>query len=385
MVFEELGIRYIGPVQGHSLGSLVEVFEEAKTYDGPILIHCVTKKGRGYGPAMNNPEKFHGTAPFNRLTGEPLHNNPIPTYSSVFGQMICELARQDEKILAITAAMPEGTGLSQFASEFPDRFYDVGIAEQHAVNFAAGLAIGGLRPVVAIYSTFLQRAYDQVYHDVCLQDLPVVFVLDRAGIVSDDGPTHQGINDLAYLRHMPNMIIMAPKDENELRLMLKSVWRYGHPTAIRFPKGHGVGVPLTESEEEIPLGKSELLKQGKDLLLALGSMVYPSLEAAWELEKIGISLAVVNARFAKPLDEELILSFSEEGRTIITVEEGVLAGGFGSGVRELIDRHQRFNLRFLSLGLPLEIYPLGKASTIKKMFGLDKEGIICRIRDFYGL
>ncbi|MCX7974713.1 MAG: 1-deoxy-D-xylulose-5-phosphate synthase [Candidatus Aminicenantes bacterium] len=384
LVFEELGIRYLGPVEGHSLPSLIEVFEEAKKYEGPILIHCVTKKGKGYPPAQSNPEKYHGALPFDRLTGEPLDKSSIPTYSEIFGQTICELAREDEKIVAITAAMPEGTGLSQFATEFPERFYDVGIAEQHAVNFAAGLALGGLKPVVAIYSTFLQRAYDQVYHEVCLQNLPVVFVLDRAGIVSDDGPTHQGINDLAYLRHMPNIVILAPKDENELRAMLKSAWTYGRPVAIRFPKGQAIGVTLTSINEHIPIGKGEILKEGRDLFLALGSMVYPALEASWELEKEGISLAVVNARFAKPLDEEIILSFARKGSVIITAEEGVLAGGFGSAVREFLDRHEMFGLRFLSLGLPLEIYPLGKASTIKKIYGLDPEGMIKKIKAFYG-
>jgi len=383
LVFEELGIRYIGPVEGHSLGSLIEVFEEAKQYDGPILIHCVTKKGKGYAPAQNNPEKFHGASPFDRLSGEPLNKPSVPTYSEIFGRTICELAREDEKIIAITAAMTEGTGLSRFASEFPDRFYDVGIAEQHAVNFAAGLALGGLRPVVAIYSTFLQRAYDQVYHEVCLQKLPVVFVLDRAGIVSDDGPTHQGINDIAYLRHMPHIVIMAPKDENELRSMLKSAWTYNLPVAIRFPKGEGVGVPLSLHHEIIALGKAEILKEGRDLFLALGSMVYPALEAARELEKEGLSLAVVNARFVKPLDEELILRYARSSRAIITAEEGVLAGGFGSAVRELLDRHEIFQVRFLSLGLPLEIYPLGKAKTIKKLYGLDVEGMIKKIRAFY--
>lgn len=384
LVFEELGIRYVGPVEGHSLPSLIEVFQEAKEYDGPILIHCVTKKGKGYAPAQNNPEKYHGATPFDRLTGEPLAKTSIPTYSEIFGQTLCELAREDKLIVAITAAMPEGTGLSQFASKFPDRFYDVGIAEQHAVNFAAGLALGGLKPVVAIYSTFLQRAYDQVYHDVCLQNLPVLFILDRAGVVSDDGPTHQGINDIAYLRHMPNIAILAPKDEKELRAMLKSAWSYNRPVAIRFPKGQAMGVSLTSPDEPIPLGKAEVLKDGRDLFLALGSMVYPALEASWELEKEGISLAVVNARFVKPLDEELLISFARKCSVIITAEEGVLAGGFGSAVRELLDRHQIFHPRFLSLGLPLEIYPLGKASTIKKLYGLDPEGMVKRIKTFYG-
>jgi 1-deoxy-D-xylulose-5-phosphate synthase len=384
LVFEELGIRYVGPVQGHSLTSLIEVFEDAKTYDGPVLIHCVTQKGRGYAPARSNPERFHGTAPFNRATGEPLSNATAPTYSQVFGQTMLKLARRDERIIAITAAMPEGTGLSHFARELPGRFYDVGIAEQHAVNFAAGLALRGLKPVVAIYSTFLQRAYDQLYHDVSLQDLPIVFALDRAGVVSDDGPTHQGVNDIIYLRHMPHMIVMAPKDENELQRMLKSALTYGHPTAIRFPKGKGRGAALEDDPQEIAPGQSELLKEGKSLLLAYGSMVYPALEAAAELEKEGLSLAVINARFARPLDEEAILPYADKGKVVITVEEGVVSGGFGSAVREFLDRERRFDLRFLAIGLPPEVYPLGKAEQIRKTYGLDAAGLAGRIRRFLG-
>jgi 1-deoxy-D-xylulose-5-phosphate synthase len=383
LVFEELGIRYVGPVQGHSLPSLIEVFKEARAYDGPVLIHCVTQKGRGYAPARTDPARFHGAAPFNRATGEPLSNAAALTYSQVFGQAMLKLARRDEKIIAITAAMPDGTGLSRFAAELPGRFYDVGIAEQHAVNFAAGLALRGLKPVVAIYSTFLQRAYDQLYHDVSLQDLPVVFALDRAGLVSDDGPTHQGVNDIIYLRHMPHMIVMAPKDENELQRMLKSALTYGHPAAVRFPKGKGRGVALEEDPREIALGKSELLKEGKDLVVAYGSMVCPALEAAAELEKEGLSLAVVNARFAKPLDEEAILPYAKSGNAVITVEEGVVSGGFGSAVRELLDRERRFDIRFLSIGLPPEVYPLGKADEIRKIYGLDSAGMADRIRRFF--
>jgi len=382
LVFEELGIRYVGPVQGHSLSSLIEVFEDARTYEGPVLIHCVTQKGRGYAPARTNPERFHGTAPFNRATGEPLSNATAPTYSQVFGQVMLKLARRDERIIAITAAMPDGTGLGRFAAELPGRFYDVGIAEQHAVNFSAGLALRGMKPVVAIYSTFLQRAYDQLYQDVSLQDLPVVFALDRAGIVSDDGPTHQGVNDIIYLRHMPHMIVMAPKDENELQRMLKSAFTYGHPTAIRFPKGKGRGVALEDNPREIEAGRSELLKEGKGLLLAYGSMVYPALEAATELEKEGLSLAVINARFAKPLDEEAILPYAQKGNAVITVEEGVVSGGFGSAVRELLDRERRFDLRFLAIGLPAEVYPMGKADQIRKIYGLDAAGLASRIRRF---
>lgn len=380
--FEELGIRYIGPVQGHSLGSLVEVFEMAKGYDGPILVHCVTQKGRGYAPAREDPEKFHGAGPFKVSTGEPLNHDKILGYSQVFGEAMVKIASGNGKVLAITAAMGEGTGLAGFAERFPDRFFDVGIAEQHAVNFAAGLAVSGLKPVVAIYSTFLQRAYDQVYHDVCLQDLPVVFALDRAGIVPDDGPTHQGVNDVVYLRHMPNMIVMAPKDEDELQHMIFSALTYGHPAAVRFPKARGAGVPLAGKFGEIPLGKAEVLREGRDLILAYGSMVAPALEAARLLEAEGISMAVVNARFAKPLDEAAILGMAKPGGAVITVEEGVLNGGFGSAVREALDRAGRFDIRFKAIGVPLEIYPVGKREQIMRMFGLDAEGLAGRIRDF---
>jgi 1-deoxy-D-xylulose-5-phosphate synthase len=293
------------------------------------------------------------------------------------------MGEADEKVVAITAAMRQGTGLTEFFKKFPDRFFDVGIAEQHAVDFATGLACEGFKPIVAIYSTFLQRAYDQLYHDVCLMDIPIVFALDRAGIVSDDGPTHQGINDIVYLRHLPNMVVMAPKDENELQHMIYSALSYPHPAAVRFPKGRGFGVEMEEEFKDIPLGKGERLKEGQDLLLAFGSLVYPALEAARALEEEGISLAVVNARFAKPLDEEMILPYARPGGVIVTAEEGVLAGGFGSAVRELLDREKKFDLRFKSIGIPLEIYPIGKAGQIKKMYGLDTEGLRRQIKDFY--
>jgi len=385
LVFGELGIRYVGPVEGHSLGSLIEVFEQAKKYNGPILIHCVTQKGRGYQPARKDPEKFHGAGPFDIATGEPLNNGPAhaPSYSKIFGETMVKIARRDDKVLSITAAMGEGTGLGKFAERYPDRFFDVGIAEQHAVNFAAGLAVAGLKPVVAIYSTFLQRAYDQIYHDVCLMDLPVVFALDRAGIVPDDGPTHQGVNDIVYLRHMPNMIIMAPRDENELQHMLWSALAYGHPAAVRFPKSAGLGVALDGAFKTLALGRAEVLKEGRDLLFAFGNMVPEALGAAAELEAAGISMAVVNARFAKPLDEELILRYALPGRTVITVEEGVLPGGLGSAVRELLDREKRFDIRFKAVGIPLEIYPVGKAEEIRRSFGLDATGLAGVIKNFY--
>ena len=293
-----------------------------------------------------------------------------------------KIAKKDAKVLAITAAMGEGTGLHEFSEKLPDRFFDVGIAEQHAVTFASGLAISGFKPVVAIYSTFLQRAYDQVYHDVCLMDLPVVFVLDRAGVVPDDGPTHQGVNDIAYLRTMPNMIVMAPKDEGELRQMLWSALAYGHPASVRFPKAKGLGVPLDAPLEVLPLGRSEIVKDGKDLIFAVGNMVGPAVEVAKELEKDGRSFAVVNARFVKPLDRETIVRFSGPGRTVVTLEDGIVEGGAGSAVRELLDREGRFDVRFLSLGLPVGPYALGKAEEIRAALGLDVPGLVRRIKAF---
>lgn len=383
LVFEELGVRYIGPVQGHSLGSLIEVFEEAKSQSGPVLIHCVTKKGKGYQPAQSNPSRFHSASPFHIDTGKSKSTNNRPTYSSVFGKAMLDIAGKDKSVVAITAAMVEGTGLKPFADKYPERFFDVGIAEQHAVDFATGLALEGYKPVVAIYSTFLQRAYDQLYHDVCLMDIPIVFALDRAGIVPDDGPTHQGINDIVYLGHLPNMIIMAPKDENELQHMLHSALSYSHPTSIRFPKGKAYGIKMDETPKTISVGKSEILKKGKDVLFAFGSMVYPCVEAAELLEQEGISLTVVNARFAKPLDEELILDIVRPGSVVITAEEAVISGGFGSMVRAFLDERSLFDIRFKSIGIPVEIYPLGKAGQIKKMFDLDVEGLVKTIKGFY--
>jgi 1-deoxy-D-xylulose-5-phosphate synthase len=382
LVFKELGIRYIGPVHGHNVRSLVEAFETAKTYDGPVLIQCVTQKGKGYPPARLHPEKFHGAGPFKVSTGEPISKDWGPSYSSVFGRAMIEVAEREPKVLAITAAMGEGTGLRAFAEKFPERFFDVGIAEQHAVTFATGLALSGLKPVVAIYSTFLQRAYDQVYHDVCLMDVPVVFVLDRAGIVPDDGPTHQGVNDIAFLRTMPNMIVMAPKDEAELRLMLWSALAYGHPASVRFPKAKGLGVALDAPLEVLPLGRSELVKDGTDLLYAVGNMVGPAVETARELEKDGLSFAVVNARFIRPLDRDMILRFAGPGRTIVSLEDGVVEGGAGSAVRELLDREGRFDIRFRSFGLPVDPYAVGKTEEIRVRLGLDVPGLVRRIGDF---
>ena len=390
LVFEELGLRYVGPVQGHSLPSLLEVFERAKKEaEGPVLIHCVTRKGRGYTPAQNSPEHFHGAPPFDVESGEPAFSGTHPSYSEVFGETLLRIAGEDERVVAITAAMREGTGLMEFAARRPAQFFDVGIAEQHAVNFAAGLAAGGRRPVCAIYSTFLQRAYDQIYHDVCLQKLPVVFVLDRAGLVPDDGPTHQGVNDIAYLRHMPNMVLLAPRDENEMRHMLKAAFGYDRPVALRFPKGEITGAVPEPGWKDIPLGKAEILKDGENLVLAYGSMVLPALEAAERAEKesaaagAGLSLSVADARFCAPLDEELILRFARSGRAIATVEEGVLAGGFGSAVLELINRRGLYGVPIRCFGLPVETFPVGKLGQLRRRYGLDADGLAAGFRSFF--
>ena len=343
LLFEDLGFRYLGPVNGHDVDATSKALAEAKEKmkDGPVLLHVQTKKGYGYEPAMQDPMKWHGVTAFDAESGEitKVVVDPAkpasPSYTSVFGKTLVELARTDEKIVGITAAMLDGTGLNFLQKAFPDRCFDVGIAEQHAVTFAAGLAAQGMRPVVAIYSTFLQRGFDQVAHDVCIQNLPVTFVLDRAGIVGADGPTHHGLYDLAYLRCLPNIVIMAPRDENELRRMLMTAIYCGHPAAVRYPRGNGLGVTLQEPVDPLPLGKGELLREGEDLLLcALGAMVEPALKLAETLAKEGLSCAVLNARFVKPLDSVLIHAWADRCKGLVTLEEGCAPGGFSSAVAE---------------------------------------------------
>jgi 1-deoxy-D-xylulose-5-phosphate synthase len=343
LLFEDLGFRYIGPVNGHDVNATSKALAEAKEKmkDGPVLLHVQTKKGYGYEPAVQDPLKWHGVTAFDAESGEiikvqvdPAKPAP-PSYTSVFGKALVELGKNDAKIVGITAAMLDGTGLNLFQKAFPDRCFDVGIAEQHAVTFAAGLAAQGMRPVCAIYSTFLQRGFDQVAHDVCIQDLPVTFALDRAGIVGADGPTHHGLYDLAYLRCLPNIILMAPKDENELRRMLMTALYSGHPAALRYPRGNGLGVALEEPITALPVGKGELLLEGHDLLLcALGAMVDPALRIAGSLAEDGISCAVINARFVKPLDEALIHAWAGRCRAVVTLEEGCAPAGFGGAVAE---------------------------------------------------
>ena len=377
MLFEGLGFHYIGPIDGHNLNELINTFHDARELNGPILIHVLTKKGKGYLPAEEQPVQFHGVGPFEKETGRPVKpEKKIASYTEVFGKTILELAEKDERIVAITAAMPEGTGLDKFAERFPDRFFDVGIAEQHALTFAAGLAKEGFIPVVAIYSTFLQRAYDEILHDVCLQNLPVIMAIDRAGIVGADGPTHHGMFDISCLRHIPNMAIMAPKDENELRHMLKTAVKCGRPAAIRYPRGEGYDIDISSPTKELPFGKAELLKDGNALLiLAIGVTVYPAMDAAKRLEKIGINAAVVNCRFAKPLDEDLIISFAKKTGKVITVEENALDGGFGSAVLELLEKHGLSGCSVKRIGVPDEFVEHGSQKELRRLYCLDADGI----------
>ncbi|MGH9445128.1 MAG: 1-deoxy-D-xylulose-5-phosphate synthase, partial [Terriglobia bacterium] len=338
MVFEELGFEYTGPVNGHNLDELLEVLAEVRHNPGPTLLHVVTQKGKGYPHAEKLPVKYHGVTQFDVSTGT-FQKAPAtaPSYTSIFGKTMCELAARDSRIVAITAAMCEGTGLDEFSKKFPKRFFDVGIAEQHAVNFSAGLACEGMRPVAAIYSTFLQRAYDQLVHDVCLMHLPVTLALDRAGIVGADGPTHHGLYDLVYLSALPGMVVMAPKDENELRHMLWTAVNVDGPAAVRYPRGNGIGLPLDAQLHQLEIGKAEILRDGGDIaILALGSMVYPCMEAATRLESMGLRSTVINARFMKPLDQELFCVLAMEKQFLVTAEEGTEAGGFGAHVATLL-------------------------------------------------
>ena len=374
MLFEALGFTYVGPVDGHNLNHLIDNLRNIKRLRGPVLIHVITKKGRGYDHAEDDPARFHGISTFEVTTGNCTGTGAC-TYTDVFGDTIIELARKDERIVAITAAMGLGTGLDRFSSLFPDRFYDIGIAEQHGVTFAAAFALGGYRPFVAIYSTFLQRAYDQVVLDVCLQNLPVVFAVDRSGIVGQDGPTHHGAFDISYFRHMPNMIVMSPKDENELRHMLYSAYLSEKPAVVRYPRGEAYGVIMDKTLKEIPIGTWERLKDGMDIaIVACGNTVYPALSAAMELEGEGIHCSVINGRFVKPMDREMLLSLAQEVPKILTVEENVLIGGFGSGVMEMLSE-EGITVPVKRLGIPDAFLPHGSQGSLRKSIGIDKEGI----------
>ncbi|MBU1090267.1 MAG: 1-deoxy-D-xylulose-5-phosphate synthase [Candidatus Omnitrophica bacterium] len=374
MFFEELGFRYFGPLDGHDLPTLLGTIKNILNIQGPKLLHVVTKKGKGYAPAENEPVRFHGTGPFDVTTGKAEAKSALRTYTQVFSKKIVELAKQDKKIVAITAAMPEGTGLDKFRDQYPGRFFDVGIAEGHAISFSAGLAKAGLKPVVAIYSTFLQRAYDQIIEDVALQNLPVVFAVDRAGIVGEDGFTHQGSHDISYLKNIPNLVVMAPKDNIEFEQMLELAFSLDRPTAIRYPKSvcPQVRWPTTPLE----LGKAEVLKKGRDFtLISLGSMTALSYEAIETLEKEGLSGTLVNARFIKPLDIDLIKEATGKTGFIFSVEEGIIDGGFGSAVCAQIDKP------VVRLGLPCEFIVHGKRDLLLREYGLSAAGIAQRIRE----
>ncbi len=384
-LFEELGIKYLGPYDGHDLPALLEIIEKNKDYNGPILIHVITKKGKGYEHAENKPIWSHGVTPFDIPSGEvkkPSTPQP-PSYTGMFADTLIELGKRDPKIVAITGAMPEGTGLDKFAKVFPDRMFDVGIAEEHAVTFAGGMATQGMKPIAAIYSTFLQRAFDEVFHDVAIMDLPVVFALDRAGIAGQDGPTHHGIYDMAYLRVFPNMICMAPKDENELRHMLKTAFETGHPTSLRYPRGNGMGVKLDPELLSLPVGKGEVMREGDAAtIFAIGNEVWPAVHAAEMLAAEGMEVAVVNGRFIKPLDDELIRRFCKPGTKVITVEEGSLAGGFGSAVMERCEELGLANVQFHRIGIPDEYVHHGAQDVLRAQYDLHAEGIAKRVREF---
>jgi 1-deoxy-D-xylulose-5-phosphate synthase len=384
VLFEALEFEYIGPIQGHDLAQLIEVFQNSRQVEGPVLIHVMTRKGKGYPPAEADPAVFHGVGPYDVKTGKVLAvPSTAKSYTAVFGETMVKLAEEDPKILAITAAMPDGTGLAPFAKSFPNRFFDVGIAEQHALTFAAGLAVEGFRPVAAIYSTFTQRAYDQIFHDICLQNLPVTLALDRAGLVGDDGPTHHGVFDLSYLRHLPGLTLMAPKDENELQHMMKTAIYSDRPIAVRYPRGRGYGAIMDPSPFALEIGKGEILEEGEDLaLVAIGSTVYPSLEAAKLLLRKGIRATVINARFVKPLDRDLIIGEALRTGHLVSVEENALQGGFGSAILELLENEGITGVKVKRLGIPDRFIEHGSQGQLRQDLGLDGAGIADTIERF---
>ncbi len=382
----ELGFKYIGYVDGHNVQMIVRALEEAKKIeDGPVIVHALTAKGKGFPNPEKNYYAYHATGPFDLKTGEfpKSSKSAPPTYTQIFGETMCELMENDRRIVALTAAMPDGTGVDKVLEKFPDRAFDVGIAEQHAVTFCAGMACEGLKPVAAIYSTFLQRGFDQIIHDVCLQNLNVTFAMDRAGIVGADGPTHHGLLDIAYLRGYPNIVLCAPKDEAEMRDMLLTAIEHPAPAAIRYPRGSGFGVDISQKPKTIEIGKAEILRDGDDAaILAYGSMVYPAMEAAKNLVKDGIEATVVNARFVKPLDEKLIRNLAETKSLIVTVEEAYLAGGFGSAVLEFLEANNLLDqVKIIRMGVPDRIITHGDPKLLLAKYGLDADGIYNKIKE----
>ncbi len=385
-MFEHLGIKYFGPVDGHNIEALIPMLTAAKKEDGPVLLHVITKKGKGYAPAEESPNKFHGTGPFDIATGKKITKpGAPPSYTDVFGKTLVELAEKDKRIVAITAAMPDSTGVTGFAQRFPDRFFDVGIAEQHAVTFAAGLATQGIKAVAAIYSTFMQRAYDQVLHDVCMQKLPVKLCMDRAGLVGDDGYTHHGVFDYAYLLPMPHMVIMAPKDENELRHMLATAMEYDDgPISLRYPRGSGLGVDCSEALHTLPIGRAERIRTGTDVSLwAIGSMVSEAEKTAELLQEKGVSAGVVNMRFAKPLDTEMLFQDARDTHCIVTMEEGAVIGGVGEVLVQALNNHGLLDKTLvLNFGIPDEFISQGDRKLLLRDIGLTPELMADRILDW---
>ena len=377
ILFEEFGFKYYGPIDGHDLPTLIEVLKQLKEIKGPVILHTLTRKGKGYKFAEEDARKYHGVSSFDKLTGTSARKPSAPTYTEVYGQTLAELAAKDPTIVAITAAMPDGTGLAKFATAYPARFHDVGIAEQHGTCFSAGLAAAGAKPFATIYSTFLQRAYDQIVHDVAVQKLPVRFALDRAGLVGEDGATHHGVFDISYMRCLPGFVLMAPKDENEFRHMLATMSAYGEgPIAVRYPRGSGLGVPIDPEPRPLAIGVGELLEPGEDLVLvAYGTMVAPARSAARKLMESGIRAAVINARFAKPLDERLIGDWARRTGRIVTLEEGALPGGFGDAVLELLARTGRPEIRARCFGVPDRFFDHGTRDSLLRHAGLDAESI----------
>ena len=382
MFFEDMGIKYLGPVEGHNLDKLVKALKDAKKVKGPVLVHVMTHKGHGYVPAERHPSRFHGTEPFDVETGLPLARKKKPSYTNVFSTVMFKLGARNEKVVAITAAMPDGTGLKRFRNVYKERFFDVGIAEEHAVTFAAGLAAGGMIPIVAIYSSFLQRAYDQIIHDVCIQNLPVVFAIDRAGLVGSDGETHQGIFDISFLSGIPNMHIMAPKNKWELSDMMKYAVEFQAPIAIRYPRGEAYD-EFKDYRTPIALGKSETLYDEDEIaLFAFGSMVKTAKEARDELKKIGYNCTLINARFAKPFDEEKIKELADEHKLLVTLEEGVRLGGLGERVANFVSE-KKLDIKVEIIAIPDEYVEHGNVDILKKEVGVDTESVVKRIVSAY--
>ena len=376
IIFEELGFTYLGPISGHNISSLINILEQAKSLGGPVLVHVITEKGKGYAPAAEKADKFHGIGPFDIVSGTCVKSSDISTYTEVFGNTLVRLAADDQRIVAITAAMCGGTGLSDFAAKFPDRFFDVGIAEQHAVTLAAGLAKSGMKPVVAIYSSFLQRSYDQIIHDVCLQNLPVVFAVDRAGIVGDDGPTHHGLFDYSFLRAVPNITLMAPTSEKDVQDMLFAALQLDGPCALRYPRGVGLGVDLGKECCPVPFGKAEVIRDGRDItIIAAGNMVPLAVMAAENLEDFDVSATVINARYIKPLDAECITRHTGRTGRVITIEENVLNGGFGSAVLELLQSTGLNDVQVRCLGIPDLFLEHGSQPLLREKYGLSSQSI----------